>query len=159
MQRTYRAIPVDSLGCDSGWDDPDCWPLTGRIDQVQRQCSLWRPDSGRRLLMRRKRHRRVSGPRPDLPVPGPLLHQNHGHRRPVPGGAPDGHCPPELRHEGVGADCRDPSPLFGPGQIETLDLRNRQLSIVGNSGVARPGLVIRSRSSQIGTPTDSPGAL
>jgi len=59
---------------------------------------------------------------------------------------------PDSATNGWEPTAETPSPPFGPGQIEAFGLRDRQLSIVGNSGVARPGLVIRSRSSQIGTP-------
>jgi hypothetical protein len=94
----------------------------------------------------------------DPPIPSLLLRQNHGHRLPASGRGAIRTVPARLRHRRSGTGGRDASPPSGPGQIEAVDLRDRQLSNVMNFRVARRGWVIRSRWSRIGTPTDRAGA-
>ena len=129
-----------------------------RIDQAVHQRSLRRMVSGSRLRTRRERRRRVCGPWSGSAGSTPSPASEPRPSTPHPRAGRDGHCSPGLRHQGWNPTAVNRRPPFGPGQIQASDLRERQFLVVGNSSVARPGWVIRSRWSQIGTPTDSLGA-
>jgi hypothetical protein len=154
MNPTNRTAVDCSAGCDSARDDSSRSLTIRRIFRVDLQCSLRRPASGSRKAMGRERRRRVHGPRSRsarfLPLSCIRTVAIDSSRR--AGRRMDG-ARADFYVYGVVTDCRDaPCPL-GPARIGTFYLRDRQLSGVGNSEIARPGLAVRSRSSRIGTPT------